>query len=374
MNTTTTKAEYAKRYSPPDNPPNFELTPRAVCINTEIARRGGIRSDQLNDLFPDIPTVPFGRIVRNLIKNRFAFRPKQQQELHNNVSGSLPSYIMPAPRGVQLHTAFFADPVATPKYTVDNDQMTWGYIRHQFTTTSTMLNYQTGALTVSDLAFMTEPDLWTRYASDSALNQPIFNINDYPTLMAHDFIKNPPQLQPGRSAKIPLELSAKLDWSVHTPGQSGLTTLTVPVKTRPDGYFAHQLTTPDFFFVESDEGTETILPGKSIRHSLQLFYQTSLFAKYLVYIAAFRKRSHRRQFGIPSFRVITITTNPRRVGQIIDRLYPILTCPPLNIHPDFLWFTDCETLARYSNNPYHPDHQHRNLAGDNVHLLHPAKL
>ncbi len=173
MNTTTTKRVYIKRYERPDNPPNFELTPRAIKINAEICRRRGIRSDQLNDIFPDIPTVPLGRIVRNLVTNGFAARPKQQQELHNKVPGSLPSYITPERLGVRLHNAFFPDPVATPKYTQDNDQMTWGYIRHQFNTASTLINYQTGAQTIHNLSFFAEPDLWTCFAPRELLNQPI---------------------------------------------------------------------------------------------------------------------------------------------------------------------------------------------------------
>ena len=43
------------------------------------------------------------------------------------------------------------------------------------------------------------------------------------------------------------------------------------------------------FFLESDEGTETILPGHTIQQSMQLFYDTSLYGKYLIYAAAFRR-------------------------------------------------------------------------------------
>ena len=254
----------------------------------------------------------------------------------------------------------------TPKYSQDNDQMTWGYMRHQSTTTETLINYQAPVQALSGLTFYSEPDLWRRFAPTKSLNRTAFDIDNYPRLMAHDFL-NPPRGS-GHAAKTPMQLAAQLEWPVHVPGQAGLTTLPLQVKTQPDGYFALEAKRIEFYFLESDEGTETILPGKSARQSMQLFHETSLFAKYLVYIAAFRKRAHVKQFGITSFQVITVTTTPRRVQQIIDKLHLHLTSEPLNIHPNFFLFTDRETLQRYDNDPYHPDHRHKNLDGDPVKL------
>jgi hypothetical protein len=42
--------------------------------------------------------------------------------------------------------------VTIPKYTQDNDHMTWGYMRHQHTTTSTLINYQAGVVTLSEIS------------------------------------------------------------------------------------------------------------------------------------------------------------------------------------------------------------------------------
>lgn len=377
MSTTQTKRPYAKRYTRLDNPPNFELTPRVIEVNSAIVRLGLCRKDELKELFPDIPPRPFDQIISHLFHNGFVARPSQQQELQKCVAGSLPSYLAPDRRGVQLHNAFFPDPVPTPKYTQDNDHMTWGYMRHQHTTSCTLINYQKGALSQSGVTFFSEPELWVRHAPVNKLNRPVYDLHHYPRLMAHDFITNPPDLSGAQGSKVPLQLSTRIDWPVHVPGQAGLTTLTIPVSTQPDGYFAEHYARTSCSFLESDEGTETILPGKTIRHSMQLFFETSLLAKYLVYITAFRKRAHVKQFGIPSFRVITMTTNPHRVAQIIEKLQPILSRDPLNIHPNFILLADRETLyatdkdgkSLYNNNPYHPDFMHTNLAGDPVHLL-----
>lgn len=367
---TTTKRPYTKRYERPANPPNFELTPRAIRINTEICRRPLIRKDQLRKLFPEITDRPFDQIVSNLFKNGFIARPPQQQAADNPVS-----YLTPDRRGVQLHRSFFADPVPAPIYTQKNTRGTWSYIRHQHTTTSTLLQYQTAAVNLANTTFFPEHQLWTTYARDakqpaSPLYQPNYNLNDYPRLMARDFITNPPPRLKKKTPKTPLTIKTHLEWITQSEHTKRLGTETFYVSTRPDAYFALQNHQTNFFFLESDEGTETIIPGDHVRHSAQLFEQTSLLAKYLVYFAAYRKRSHQKQFGIPKFSVITVTTTPRRSQQIIEKIAPYFKRDLKNInHSDLFLFTDRLTISNFNNNPYHPQHRHKNLAGQDVSLI-----
>ncbi|MCH9808459.1 MAG: hypothetical protein K0U74_12060 [Alphaproteobacteria bacterium] len=406
MTTTTIKTSHdtstAKRYTRLAHPPNIQLTKRFIEVNASICRHGMVTFEQLRALHPDIPCAALYPITRLSFHNGFSNRPYQQEAAHKRVPGRLSTFITPDRKGVQLHSAFFADPVPIPKYTYqpppqswlahqhlhsepdqpinweawlneqDRHQMTWGYMRHQHTTTSTLLHYRCGATGHPDITFFTEADLWNRYAPDAKLNKPIFDINDFPTLMARDFVTNPPEGIAAPAAKTPLQLKTRIDWLVKLPGNSGLTEHTIPISTQPDGYFAHQLATNklSFFFLESDEGTETILPGADLRRSLQLFSQTSLLQKYLTYIAAFRSRAHQKQFGIPAFKVITVTSTPKRVDDIIDKMgdQHAQLKRLFNIHSNFLLFTDHETLARYNNNPYHPDYIHLNLDGEYVHL------
>jgi Replication-relaxation len=359
---------YAPRYVRLAPAPNFALTERVLHINAEICRHGLIRQDQLRDrFFADQSPQQIDRTIKNLFHNGFIARPRQQQELHRSVPGSQPTYLAPDRLGVLLHRAYFRDPVASPKYTQENDHMTWGFMRHQHTTSSTMLNYRVGANTIAGASYSAEHELWLKHAPNDHLNQPLFTLAEAGTTMAHSFIANAPKLP--RKSKIPLRLATKIDWDVLIPGSANPQTLTIPVATEPDGYFATHKAQDAFFFVESDEGTETILPGKHIQQSLQLFTATSLYAKYLIYSSAFRKRAHVKQFGIPSFRVITVTSTPRRVDQIIERLGERLTDGPLRIHRGFFLFTDRQTLADFDNNPFHPDHHHKDLAGDDVTLL-----
>ncbi len=396
MPTTTTTTTRAKRYIRSDNPGNFQFTIRRLEINAEICRAGAIRYDHLASLHPDFPQHALYPTTQLFFDNGFCNRPGSQEELHRLVPGRLPTFITPDRWGARLHRAFFADPVAYPKYTYQNNPVTraslnqllqqghisredyvqqtrklqasTGHLVHEINKTKTLLDYRLGARTVDDLTFFTESELWVKFAPNDQLVQPIYDINDLPTLRAHDFKKSRLENLSAPQSTIPLQLKTKIDWAVKLPGNSHLQTMTIPVTTQPDAYFAHQRNNNfKAFFLEHDEGTETILPGRNLRQSLHLFRETSLYQKLLISIAAFRHRAHVKQFGITSFSVIIITTTPERVDKIIDELAPLLF--QFKIHPNFVLLTDQETLARHDNNPYRPDYIHLNLAGDYVHLL-----
>ena len=204
-----------------------------------------------------------------------------------------------------------------------------------------MLNYQAGAHTVPGLTYFTQADMWLKFAPADRLNVPAYNLEDYPKLMAHDFIADPPVTFTRRHKKNPLRLSTRLEWPIILPGTTEPTTVSIPVTTHPDEYYGHQLHRPSAFFHESDEGTETILPNLQIQHSLRFFQDvTSLFEKCVIYIAAFRSRAHQKQFGLQSFKVTMETTTPARVDHIIQRLGALLLAPPFRIHSDFIIYTD----------------------------------
>jgi hypothetical protein len=64
-----------------------------------------------------------------------------------------------------------------------------------------------------------------------------------------------------------------------------------------------------YFFLEADRGT---MPVK--RHSLS---QTSFYRKLLAYEATWVQDIHRQQLGINRFRVLTVTTIPKRVETLV---------------------------------------------------------
>ena len=84
--------------------------------------------------------------------------------------------------------------------------------------------------------------------------------------------------------------------------------------TAPDRFFAFSDgVNRSYFFLEVDEGTETIVPGVSRLNQPSFWRDTSVLRKLVIYASAFETRAHFETFGINSFRVLTITTKPGRV-------------------------------------------------------------
>lgn len=354
---------YAKRLKRLDNPPDFLLTPQILNINAEICRHQLIRKDRLHALFPHLSQRQFDRVIYKLFHNGFIAQPDQQRYLRDGQGGSSKTFVSSERRGVQLHTAFFCDPVPPAKYTQDNTSMSWNYMKHQPNTASALVDFRTLAADVPNLTFQTEADVWSNHAPQKHLTTPVFDHHRPPHLMAHAFLADPPSVSTAHS-RVPLSFSAPLDHTIYLPGYDDPFPVTINVTVEPDGLFGLSYDTSRYFPFESDEGTETILPEKDFRHSMKLFEYTSLYLKYLSYIAVFRKYAHVKKLGITSFSVITLTTTPTRVASIIRDLKP-----HLDIHDDFLLFTDRKTLAKFDGNPYHPDHHFLNLKGEPVRLV-----
>ena len=380
---TITKTNYAKRRTRLDNPPDFKITLLALQVNAEICRRPLIRMDQLFELFPKVHPRTLYDIVFLLFHNGFIAKPGQQSELHPK-KGSAKSYLNAEPLGLVLHYAFFRDPVAKPRFTQDSSYRTFRFMIHKHNETTGLLNYQRGIKSIPSAKFKTEAECWTGYVPTKNLNQPLYDIDNLPTLTAHEFIDTACDMFLKKYPSDPLVLKACFDWGIHLPKlidddhksdekihfcEKQLTTVTLPTSVQPDGYFSHGIQFEDFFFFESDEENETILPGETIRQSANAFNNNSLFAKYASYIAAFRKFSHLKQFGINSFQVVTETKTFGHMNSIIAKLAPIFLKAPFNIHPEFLLFYDRDMLARCDNNPYHPNFRYKTLANDYVQLL-----
>lgn len=65
-----------------------------------------------------------------------------------------------------------------------------------------------------------------------------------------------------------------------------------------------------FFFLEADRGTMPV-----VRKRLS---QTSFFRKLLAYEATWTQSIHTKRFGFDRFRVVTITTSPKRIQSLVD--------------------------------------------------------
>ena len=106
----------------------------------------------------------------------------------------------------------------------------------------------------------------------------------------------------------------------------------------PDKVFALEFTQGDkearrvHYFLEADRGTMPV-----IRKGLE---QSSFYRKLLAYGATWSQDIHRKRFGFPRFRVITVTESAPRVENLID------ACQRLRRGKGLFLFTD---LAAFRN-------------------------
>ena len=106
----------------------------------------------------------------------------------------------------------------------------------------------------------------------------------------------------------------------------------------PDPVFALEFADPPlgrnraFFFLEADRATMPV-----IRQNLS---QTSFFRKLLAYQATWRLGIHHSPFGFPRFRVLTVTSSPQRMVNLVT------ACRGLERGHGLFLFADRRSLAR----------------------------
>ena len=121
------------------------------------------------------------------------------------------------------------------------------------------------------------------------------------------------------------------------------------------GYRGEQGTAPDrifafvanrkrhYFFLEMDEGTETIAPGETRLREPSFWRDTSLLRKFVIYASAFETKAHVVAFDIPVFRVLTVTTKPARVEAMQHACRTHLP----DVRPGLFLFADWEAIQKH---------------------------
>ena len=115
--------------------------------------------------------------------------------------------------------------------------------------------------------------------------------------------------------------------------------------TAPDRIFAFSANgNRHYFFLEMDEGTETIAPGEARLREPIFWRDTSLLRKFVIYASALQERTHVAAFGIPIFRVLTVTTKPGRAEAMRHACRIHLK----HAKPGFFLFADWESLNAHT--------------------------
>ncbi len=143
---------------------------------------------------------------------------------------------------------------------------------------------------------------------------------------------------------LPGLLSARVNWYGYRETEG----------TIPDGLFMLRFPQlPEgknrrFIFLEIDRGTETIDVSERKSKTLKFWKDTSVLRKFVVYAYAWKTGAHKRQFGIPTFQVLTVTTNSRRVAAMQRMYRKRLAGRPHSVPPARFLFADHQAVWRPS--------------------------
>ena len=71
----------------------------------------------------------------------------------------------------------------------------------------------------------------------------------------------------------------------------------------------------------------TILPAMSVRESEAFLYRSTILRKLLAYAESYRRELHKEHLGIPSARVLTLTTSLARAEAMRETAFNLVTRP-----------------------------------------------
>ena len=167
------------------------------------------------------------------------------------------------------------------------------------------------------------------------------------------------RLLTGGDLPLPEQLSHKKEpfrWSVKADGNLKLGLV-------PDQVFALEATDQPagrnraFFFLEADRATMPVMR--------QNVHQTSFYRKLLAYEATWRQGIHRSRFGFHRFRVLTVTSSPKRVENLVA------ACQSLQGAQGLFLFADQRALSQENplNYLWRSPREEQNQAGCSIEIL-----
>jgi hypothetical protein len=254
------------------DPPGFRLTDDDVEIVRQVARHRFLRSTHVAALVDRSLDRTNGRLMR-LFHAGYVDRPRAQLDYYPT-SGSAPILYALADRGARLLIERDGAAFSNVEWSRKNREAGRPFIEHQIEIVDFQVSLQRA-------------------------------VRDHPgvRVIPPTEIKATSR-QPMRASRAPFALRAKL-------AHRGVVR---EIGVVPDVVFGLEL--PDgsrrYFMVEIDRGTMPITRSD--------FEQTSVERKMRAYLAAHAAKQHERQFGWKTFRVLTITTDQRRLQSMKEAL------------------------------------------------------
>lgn len=294
--------------------PNIALTGDDVSILRLIHQHRLIDSKAIYRLFPARSEQQLSRRLHILFRRHYIGRPPKQIELLQPGTGSNHIVYGLDREGARFLKERFGLSVKPYHWLQKNNEITRSNIAHTVSTTDFLVNLEVSVRTSKRARIIHLDELLAEYAPQAT-----------------------------RNATIPDRWSADINWQGHR-GREG---------TRPDRVFALEYfnlpvgRNRSFFYLENDEGTETIEPGIEPRQLTGFFRKSSILRKFVVYSFSHTARAHERHFGFPKPpRILILTNISTRVDSMQTTFKKHFSREPLVIQPGLFLFADKHQVAK----------------------------
>lgn len=281
--------------------PRIVLTPDDITILQHVYRHRFIATSDLYRLFPERSAEKISRRLVRLYRNQFLDRPLAQID-HYRGAGSQPLVY-----GLDTAGARYLAQTGVPVRMDDWKSRNRSYTREN-------LDH-----TLAVTRFMVSVELACREHETLGL------------IRAEEIIGQAPEGT--RALAQPNRWSVMLPWHGHE----------ARVQLAPDAIFGLRLHKSDgtsarsFYFVEIDRGSMTIAPSEDVRRSQAFLYRSSVLRKFLAYAISHQNHVHKQHLGIPSARMLFVTTTPER-AMAMQEVAAALVLPHLAVPPDLFLF------------------------------------
>jgi Replication-relaxation len=282
--------------------PNFEITPRDEEIIRIVARHRFIRSYHIIDLLtardPSTSEQKITRRLQLLFHGGYLSRPSAQVDTYRAGAGSRPMVFILGNKGIALLAAKYGFRRSSADWTTTARTATRIFVEHALEVTDFMVALALACSRRGQLEVMYFDEIMRELAPDETRKNP----QPYHWPVS---VRPIPDRWQGREAKTHYAIPDKI---------FGIRNL-----DRPEGR------NRTFFFLEADRGTMPVVrPGLD---------KSSLLRKLVLYGFTHEDGLHRKYYGLPNFRVLTVVPRRQRINTILAahkqhtaRLVPAALC------------------------------------------------
>lgn len=290
-----------------DDPlPPFRLTEDDITILWHVYRNRLIDSQSIYRLFAHRSEQQLSRRLNALFRHHYIGRPTRQIELVTPGSGSEHLVYGLDREGARLLAERFGVRINHYHWLQKNAELTRTNIGHTLSTTRFMINLEVSARKHGRVRVIPFDELLATYAPSHTKRLP----------------------RPGY-------VRAGVNWNGHSGEEGtipdrifGLEYLDRPVESRKV-----------FFYLEIDEGFETVEPSGEQQKAPSFFRRSSILRKFIVYAFAYRARFHEKHFGFfAPPRMMVVTTSPDRIATMQAAYIRHIAPQPLGLQPGMALF------------------------------------